>query len=248
MGQKDYLSNILEESSSIAVRDNKQVFLDFYEPSSQMVVEREIARYPESDCAFFGGHEYSQRKMLCIFPKGFEPEGSDYPLGCLHISGAPQAEHRDILGSLMALGIEREKTGDMDTIGGGTIQVFVSEPLPAFVAQNLEAVGANKVAVSLINLEDVVPSEPKLAEMEAVIASMRIDNIIHAAWRIPRAEAAAFVKADKVKINHASVTKPSVNVKEGDIVSVRSKGRLVVGAILATTKKGNIRLCIKKFI
>jgi RNA-binding protein YlmH len=70
---------------------------------------------------------------------------------------------------------------------------------------------------------------------------------MHAAFRISRSEAAALVKADKVKINHQPVAKPSVNVKDGDVVSVRSKGRIQVGDVQATTKKGNLRLKLRKF-
>ena len=99
----------------------------------------------------------------------------------------------------------------------------------------------------LLPLEEAAPMEPVFKEMDIIIPSMRMDAVIHTVYKLSRSEAAAFVKAEKVKLNHQPVSKPSVNVKEGDVVSVRTKGRFVVDAITGSTKKGNLKLHIKKF-
>ena len=60
-------------------------------------------------------------------------------------------------------------------------------------------------------------------------------------------EAAAFVKGEKVFVDHESVTKPGRDVKAGDIVSVRSKGRFVVDSVDGSTKKGNLKITVRRF-
>jgi len=76
---------------------------------------------------------------------------------------------------------------------------------------------------------------------------MRLDAVIHTVYKLSRSEAASFIKAQKVKINHQLALKPAVNLKQGDVISVRGKGRFIVESLSGTTKKGNIKLKIKKF-
>jgi len=81
-----------------------------------------------------------------------------------------------------------------------------------------------------------------------VLSSMRIDTLLHNAFKLSRTEAAEYVKNDKVQVNHRPVSKPSAVLKEGDVVSVRSKGRFIVGETLGTTKKGNVRVRLRKYV
>ena len=83
--------------------------------------------------------------------------------------------------------------------------------------------------------------------MSVIIPSMRIDAIIHCVFRLSRSEAAAFVKGEKVLINGNGVIKPGAGVRIGDVVSVRSKGKFIVEGIAGNTKKGNIKLNVRKF-
>ena len=247
MGQKDFFLSKLEDAAQLAQQKGLCVYLDFYEPSVQMLTEREIARYPGSECAFFGGQEFCERKLLAVFPAGEEPSPTEYPIACLQVRGADGSlTHQDVLGALLGLGIERDKTGDIH-IRDGLIQFFVTEGLGDFVAENLTKISRWDVEAKLLPLEEAAPMEPVFKEMDIIIPSMRMDAVIHTVYKLSRSEAAAFVKAEKVKLNHQPVSKPSVNVKEGDVVSVRTKGRFVVDAITGSTKKGNLKLHIKKF-
>lgn len=247
MAQKDFLISKIKEAAESAADHGLTVYLDFCEPAVQMLVEREIARYPGSECIFFGGHEYCERKMLSIFPQGKMTEDEEFPISCIHINDAPVSlTHQDILGALMALGIERDKTGDIH-IKNNVIQIFISDPLGEFVAQNLTKINIYELKATLVPKDEIIVSEPIFTEMDIIIPSMRLDAVIHTIYKLSRSEAAAFIKAQKVKINHQPALKPAVNLKEGDIVSVRTKGRFIVDLISGTTKKGNLKLKVKKF-
>jgi RNA-binding protein YlmH len=247
MGQKDFLTSKIKEAAESAINYGNTVYVDFCEPAVQMLIEREIARYPGAECAFFGGHEYCGRKMICIFPQDRIPIDEDFPLCCIQIPNAPQElTHQDVLGALMGLNIERDKTGDID-IKNNIIQFFISGPLGEFVSQNLTKINKYDVKAELVSNDKIITFEPVFTPADIIIPSMRLDAVIHTVYKMSRNEAAAFIKAQKVKINHQIALKPSAGLKEGDVVSVRTKGRFIVDEIGGTTKKGNLKLKVRKF-
>jgi len=247
MAQKDFLTSRIQDAAEMAAADGMTSFLDFYEPSVQLMTEREIARYPGCECFFFGGHEYCERKMMCISPQGKEPQGIEYPIDCIHIQNPSDAlTHQDVLGALMNLGIEREKTGDIN-IGNGLIQLFVSVPLGELIVRELSRISRYSVEAKSVPLTSAVAFEPNFVTSDIIVPSMRADAVIHAVYKLSRSEASALIKAEKVRVNHVPIGKPSVMLKEGDIVSVRSKGRMILALVGGMTKKGNIKLTVKKF-
>lgn len=247
MVQKDFLTSKIKEAAVSAADHGLSVYLDFCEPPVQMLAEREIARYPGSECAFFGGHEYCERRMLCIFPQGKQPADEEFPISAIQIQDAPRAlTHQDVLGALMGLGIERDKTGDIN-IKDDLIQIFISGPLGGFAAENLTKIGQYNVKAAVVANEKIMVTQPVFTPLDIVIPSMRLDAVIHAVYKLSRNEAAAFIKAQKIKINHQPALKPALNLKKGDVVSVRTKGRFMVDTVGGTTKKGNLKLTVKKF-
>lgn len=248
MPEKDFLASRLEDAAVMASSKMMEIYTDFFEPNLQHIIEREIGRYPGSDCTFFGGHEYTERKMLCVHPKGYAPETYSFPLDTVQIKLPKNADvqHPDVLGSVLGLGIERDKVGDI-TVRDGLVQLFVSSPMGEFIRDNLSKISRYDVEAKVVGPDETVVYEPQFVNLNVIIPSMRIDAVIHTVYRMSRSEAAAFVKGEKVFINHEPVTKPGRDVKEGDIVSVRSKGRFIVDEIGGNTKKGNIKLSVKKF-
>lgn len=247
MGQKDFLFSILEDMAVSAQEKGVIAYSDFYEPGVQLMIEHEIGRYPGADCIFWGGQEYAERKMMAVLSKGTAHQNDAFPVECVqsaHIDS--HITHRDVLGALMGLGIKREKIGDIN-VKDQFLQIFVSVPLGDFIQDNLSKINLYDVALEKVGANDCVSMEPQFTVMDIIVPSMRLDAVIHGAYKLSRSDASDYVKAQKVSINHFPVLKPSVNLKFGDIVSVRTKGRLIVDSALGTTHKGNIRLRIKKF-
>jgi RNA-binding protein YlmH len=149
MGQKDFLTTKIKDAAESAIYRQETVYLDFYEPSVQLLIEREIARYPSSDCAFFGGHPYCERKILCVFPKGEPPQDEEFPIACVQIATDEPITHQDVLGALLGLGIEREKTGDIN-LSAQMIQLFVAETLGEFVERNLTQINRYAVEAKVV--------------------------------------------------------------------------------------------------
>lgn len=248
MSQKEFLASMLEQTADKASQMGIVIYGDFYEPVLQMLIEKEIGRYPNADAVFFGGHDFTERKMLAIAPKAMSLSYRDYPIDCIHIKLPANNElsHRDVLGSLTSLGIAREKIGDIN-ITDKAAQLFIAAPLGDFIIGELSKIGKYTVSAQKAAFEDIIAVEPVFSDIDVIVASMRADVLMHAVFKLSRSEAAAFIKGEKVFVNHSPISKPSVNLKRGDIVSVRSKGRFIVDEAKGTTKKGNIRLSIKKF-
>ncbi len=247
MGQKDFLFSILEDMASAAQDKGVVSYSDFYEPAVQLSIEYEIGRYPGADCLFWGGQEYAGRKMLAVLPKGVGHSNGDFPLECVQGEGVnAQIAHRDVLGALMALGVKREKIGDIN-LKDQFLQIFISAPLGAFVQDNLTEIGRCGVCLKKVDADKHRSIEPEFTVMDIIVPSMRLDAVIHGAYKLSRSDASDYVRAQKVSVNHAPALKPALTLKFGDVVSVRTKGRLIVEGALGTTHKGNIRLRIKKF-
>lgn len=247
MVQKDFLSSKIQDAAEKSSEDNTVIYLDFYEPTIQMLVEREIVRYPRSECLFFGGHEYCERKMLAISSKGHEPELNDFPIACLQIEQPnAQIKHQDVLGALMGLGIERAKIGDINIVND-MIQIFTVGNLGEYISDNLTQINKYNVKTAIVPKSEILAVEPTFKELNIIVPSLRVDALIHSIYKLSRNEAAALIKAEKVKVNHQSISKPSAKAKTDDLISVRTKGRFIIGEITGTTKKGNSKLTVKKF-
>ena len=250
MGQKDYLSSELIKASQLASSQGTTIYFDFLEPSSQLFVEREIARYPECDCDLFGGHTYCESKMLCIYPKGSKPDYSEYPIECIQIELNKknyEIDHRDVLGALCGAGIQRDKIGDIK-VSDKIIQIFIASPLANFIETHMSTIGRYEVEPKKVEFEDIIEFEPTFQEVTLIVPSLRADAVIHSAYKLSRTEASDYIKGEKVRINNVIAKKPSVNIKIGDSISVRTKGKFIVDELTGSTKKGNTKLRIKKYV
>ncbi|HHV71507.1 MAG TPA: RNA-binding protein, partial [Clostridia bacterium] len=56
------------------------------------------------------------------------------------------------------------------------------------------------------------------------------------------------IKGEKVKVNWKTVINPSFQLKEGDVLSVRGRGRVVLEAVLGETKKGRKSVLLKRYV
>lgn len=245
--QEQLLTKRLEDMAQAALASGKMVFGDFYEEHIRMLIEREITRYEGVGVSFWGGQDFSLRQMLCVHTLSCEVAPKDFPLGVLWVKAKTPLLHPQVMGALLGLGIEVGKVGDISVLDD-KVQITVAGPLLAFVEQNLEKVDRYAVSVCAVPPENVILTRPNLKEISAVVASLRLDGIVAECFHLSRSVATAFVKGEKVRVNHAVVKKPSYLLKPGDLVSVSSKGRFVFAKSTGQTKKGNMKIVIQKFV
>lgn len=230
-----------------AIKNNSCSFYDFFDPARTEKIADIIKEYKEIGCSFYGGYDYAERKMLSVYPKEYEPGEDEYAISILQFKKSADITHRDVLGSLMGLGISREKTGDI-ILGGDDVSIILKENLADYVLMNLTRIGSSEVCLEKIDACKIEAKETEGKELNVIVASMRADGIISAAFKISRSLSLQYIKAERVKINHELLIKQAKELKEGDMVSVRGKGRMEIIKEAGKTKKGNIKLTVKRYV
>ena len=191
----------------------------------------------------FGGHELAERVYFGAFPDYCEPCGDDFPIIKLKIinKGAKPFTHRDILGALMSLGIERDTVGDILT-DGVFAAVFVSKTVAKHIILNLCKVASVGVTVAE-DQSDALPTAENPVEGTVTVASQRLDCIVSALAGLSRAASEEVITHGEVSVNGIAALKTTYAVKNGDTVTVRHVGRFVIDSLTDKTKKG--RLVVK---
>jgi len=216
--------------------------------------EQELCRYlfgQMDGLTAFGGYESAERKMLVYLPdyldESFLQEAA--PLVCLRATfyAGDAPTHRDFLGALMGTGIGRETVGDI-CVGSGCCDFFVTAEIAPYVEQNFDSAGRTKLRLERIGLEQVSVPEPETKEIRDTLASLRLDSVISAGFRIGRSAASDYVTAGKAAIDGLPCEKPDRPVAEGATVSVRGLGRIKLTSVNGQTKKGRISVVIHRYV
>lgn len=209
-----------------------------------------LARFLYSEYALYGGADGCERRMARFGHSG-EEGFSDFPIECVEIAAKSEKfsaplTHRDCLGALMSMGVEREKIGDI-VVRGKKAYVFTDRQLAHFFAGGLDSVGRTSVACSV----GAHLPEGELYKTEEVairVASLRSDSIIAQLFRLSRGDAAALFAKELVFINGGMAKSASSAPKEGDIVSVRGYGRFIFEGVSGESKKGKLIVKLKRFV
>lgn len=205
----------------------------------------------------FGGYDLSERQMAAFLPDAFcaymeEKYIKDsFPIQMLKIHPlnskfAEDLTHRDYLGALLNLGIERCKLGDI-LINEKDAYVFVNDTLADYIKKELIKVRHTMVLVETMESMEV-NIEPRFEEIKGTVASIRLDAMIALAFNASRSKLTPLIEAGKVFVNGKLISSNGYHLKENDIISVRQMGRIQYKGILSETKKGRYYVLIKKYI
>lgn len=231
----------------------KQQVTDMYAPKLTGFLnprERQIIRSVVGSAAedvrvsFYGGHPSAERKRGLFHPSYFEPAQTDFDVELLEID-YPQKfasiSHPHILGSLMGLGLTREKFGDILS-EQERFQVIVAKELTGYLHAHFDHVG--KVPVKLIEkmLSEAVYSVEEWREQAVTVSSMRLDVVIGSLPSMSRQKAQQLIKSGAVKVNWKAVDQTSFECEQGDMLSVRGIGRMKILSIDGQTKKEKWRI------
>ncbi len=199
----------------------------------------------------FGGYEDAERKMVLYLPDYLKENilmDGESPIVCLRASfyKGDCPTHRDFLGALMGCGISRDSVGDI-LVGDGFCDFFVTEEIAPYLLESLESAGRVSLKLSRISLQDVVIPEQRFSEIKDTVASLRLDSILSAGFRISRSTAGEAITADKVMVDGLICKKPDKAVAEGAKLSIRGMGKIKLAHVGGTTKKGRIPVVIHRY-
>ena len=163
-------------------------------------------------------------------------------------AGAQLPAHKDYLGSLMGLELRREALGDivLPADQPGTAYVFALEPAAQLICRELYQAGHTELTTTLLEPDDVPQFPAAQREIRsATVSSLRLDAVLSAMLRCSRGQASELIAAGRVEINHLPADKPHAVVYEGDVFTVRGRGRFSLTALPGKSKKD--RLIIEFF-
>lgn len=200
----------------------------------------------------FGGYEDAERRMLIYKPEYLQEDwlqGEDSPVVCLRspFYAGDNLSHRDFLGALMGTGIARETVGDI-CVSNGSCDFFVTSEIAPYVLQNFTSAGRTKLHIVQISCGEACIPEPAVSEIRDTLASLRLDSVISAGFRIGRTLAAQHICAGKVAIDGLPCDKPDKTVSEGARISLRGMGKITLTTINGKTKKDRISVVIQRYI
>lgn len=197
----------------------------------------------------FGGYREAERKIFGVFPDWQEADYSLFPIDLLRVSkkGDGELSHRQYLGTVLSLGIERDKVGDIIADEDGAY-IFLCSDISEFVKENLSKVGRTGVFADFSDMEKLVLPEKKFEITECVAASLRLDAVLAGLLGKSRNEVKNLILSGRVSVNHFEIMKTDFLINEEDLLSIRGFGRAKLCKIGAKTRSDRIHLSFKKFI
>ena len=243
------LKNRLEELADRSFRQNLFVFTGFMSLAEQDVFVRTFGS-GRTDCCLYGGTEHAQRRMARFGDPGQLGYEEAFPIACIRVEPlqekfAEELTHRDFLGAILNLGIDRSAVGDL-FLEGKSAYVFCTDTMAPYLAENLTQVRHTKVRCNTVTDPGEMPC-PRLLRETRNVASLRCDAVLAAVWNLSRAQSQALFAQKKVFVSGKLQENNSCFLKPEDVVSARGYGKFIFKGESRATKKGRPVIEIDRF-
>ena len=235
---------------------NKIQNTDFLNLHQQDIACKLLKKIKFNNCYFFGGKDDSERNICVLYPEKLTEEMSrkndSKLLKVIRIKLPNELEgeydHKVYLGGIMKLGIDRSKIGDIIVDNFGA-DIIVKEESSKFLYQNINSLTRfSKAEIEQKEITELKNIQVVKQELSIIVLSLRLDSIVGELAHTSRAKAVQILEQERVFVNFQNETKPSKQVKVGDIITIRGKGRFEFKEITGNTKKGRYVLKVDKYI
>jgi len=242
----------IEDKAKKCIRTDSPQHTGFLSPE-QCASAEDICRRGHYRAMLYGGFEDAERRVMIFLPDYLEEEDipEQYqPVSALRAElpkGAKKLSHRDYLGAMLGLGVERSVIGDILVRDDGADIIVLSEMADYFV-RNFEKAGRMNVKVCSIELDSVRQAYTSVSEITDTVASLRLDNIVSSAFRLSRGGAQEAVRQGLVSVNGRQCLKPDMPVEPMDKIVLRGKGKAVLKDAGGRSRKDRIIVTIDKYV
>ncbi|MBD3106805.1 RNA-binding protein [Bacillus sp. AGMB 02131] len=220
----------------------------FLTPREQQILASIIGKNSECQVAFFGGSQTAERKRAFLYPEYYEASEADFNIAVLEIgynSKFHELRHQQILGTMMSLGIVRDKFGDI-LIADNKAQAIVSDDISDYVCAHINKIANAGVALSKISIAEVVHVQEAWKDYSTTCSSLRLDTVLAAMTNLSRQKVQEAIAGGKVKVNHELIEENDFECGEADILSVRGLGRFKLMSINGKSKKEKWKISFGK--
>lgn len=204
-----------------------------------------LGRQAGVEAALEGGFADAERRQCCFYPAGERPR---LTLCCLKLSwrkNAPPPGHRDVLGSVLGLGLERKTLGDIRVEDDGAY-VIAAQTAARVIESQLLTVGRTQVTTERLEQAPELEREEGTL-LQDTVPSLRLDAVLASGMRTSRGKAAAWIQDGAVQVNHETRTKADSPVAPGDVISIRGFGRLRLDKAGGENRKGRLPITLMTY-
>lgn len=197
---------------------------------------------------FDGGYEGAERTVLLFLPGwAEEPAGDELVFLRASFHGGEGLTHRDILGSLMGLGVERDRLGDI-LVSPHSADIIAAPSLRDFFLREWTEAGRVKLTVAEIAREELLLPQVQVKVLRDTVSSLRLDAVAAAAFSVSRGKAAELIAAGRVNLDHVPCLKPDKPVAEGAVLTARGFGKAKLKEVGGLSKKGRTGITIERYL
>ena len=258
MKEKDDKILLAQVSDKIEMCENKNKieYTNFLDLAQIELVQNYIDKLKIENYISYGGYEQSERKLFVIYPEKFNSTVVEKNLVSIvkivRIQLPDELKekyaHRDYLGAVIKLGVKREKVGDIIVDNDGA-DIIVEKDISKFLLENLSGLTRfSKSKITIEKIDNLRTVEVRREEREIIVSSLRLDNVISELARCSRNKALDIINMERVFVNFQCETKKTKQIKTGDMVTIRGKGRFYIKELVGQTKSGRVIVKIEKFV
>lgn len=191
-----------------------------------------------------GGYEGAERCRFAFLPFSCTPDFKIVQLKASYFSRQERLTHRDVLGAVMNLGLERDKIGDI-LVQDDHIYVFCDQYAANYIISNLMRI--KRVSVHFEESEDVVEANSSIRYAHHIVSSLRLDALVASLAKVSRAQAQSMIMAGQVKVNHVPLEQTSYLCNNNSAISIRGYGRYHFKEVLKKTKKDHFVIDVGRY-
>lgn len=192
-----------------------------------------------------GGYAEADRKIVRFGEEARLGYETSFPIVCINIRPlmakfAENLSHRDFLGALMNLGIERSTIGDIK-VGEKEAYLFCVDSIAPFICENLEQIKHTHVKCTVVgSITQFLQEEPELIIIQ--VQSLRIDAVIAKVYNISREKSLELFRAKKVYVDGRLCENNSRVIKQSETVNARGYGKFRIVGEPGETRKGKLKV------
>lgn len=254
MNEEQIIRSRIKDLAERAYKQNAYTFSNFMTPAMLGIVDELRQELSYVGYSIFGGNENCERQIVCFGNEEMFGYPPTFPISIIKVEPliekfSDALNHRDFLGAIMNLGIERDVVGDILVKDNKRAYIFCLDSISDYILESLTKIKHTTVMCSLISSqEELSELAPTLKDISLIVSAPRFDAIVAGVAKLSRNEAASLFKAKKVTLNGRLCEKNSTILKENDIFSIRGFGKYKYLYSGGETRKGRMYIYLQQYI
>ncbi len=213
---------------------------------------------------FYGGYQNPERVRFLALPAYMDigepldghslarlyPEVAAAAVSAVSIlgSGYRSLSHRDVMGSVLGLGIERDSVGDILMLSDREAVIFTTPEIGAFLLAELSHVASDTVKTSPFSVPEDFAAHREFQTVRDTVASPRLDAVVAALANVAREKAQTMIRTGDIRVDYLPCERTDKQISAGSVITIRHVGKFILRGTEEQTKKGRYRLVADKYI